>query len=748
MNKNGFSLVEMVVTMVIVVVVMAASMTFVNLKKITLGTHMEADKCIVNDSGSPATANCQQAIADCKYNRGNSCETAIYLSSESAYATAAKNILKQACTEGSETACDYFIEQCASDNTKCDISESTNDLRYFLALDANSNVKGKLYIYKKVKKWFTDQVSNLETEVLAACTAHPNSIACKIISQKIYNFNRPQRDEFTEEDDINGTTFDNGLVTLIEQGVAGFAIKFSPHTFNWYDWYGNDMVVDDDGSFYVASTGDSDKARLLKFDSEGNLLWARENSSSDMGLWIPSLAKDSAGNIYVGTTEGYLWKVDSSGNKIWIRGMNSVIGMNRLGVAIRDISGSDMVYIAGYNDPDLRIMRLDTDGNIQAQTEINVGSTFTSRVNMAIDSSGNLYISMRENKSIAGSLFLKLNSSLSILWDYTMNDSCYGGPIAVDSNDNLYALQGAHDSNNFSIYFIKFNSSGVVQWKKNLGDTGTDRNFGAIFIDNSDNVYITGQHAYSSETFGGEDAYVAKVNSSTGDLEWVRGMGTTGNDTGYAITGNNNGSLFINGYIGTTESFIIKMSDTQTDNISLTWNNYSYDPESISLSTSSQSKTFNTQSIDLDNYTSSITVSTLDPGVFFGLDDLAGLTADSRYYITTTDTNQVSEASTVVSIDITQTTPSDTDIKWLVSFDGRSTWHKLTGANCASTEVTSDVSTYDFSATDAANDYTEIESYMAGCDISTNGTLDFAIDLETTHDTNVPSLDKIIINYY
>lgn len=114
-------------------------------------------------------------------------------------------------------------------------------------------------------------------------------------------------------------------------------------------------------------------------------------------------------------------------------------------------------------------------------------------------------------------------------------------------------------------------------------------------------------------------------------------------------------------------------------------------------------------------------------------------------YATTVQYSNIQDVDIVSSVTITQTTPtSDTDVRWLVSFDEGATWEKWNGS-AWSTE-TSDLDSYDFQAN--GNTYDEIETGLTNY-IMEDGenTIDFAMDL-ASESSNLPTVDNIEVNYY
>jgi uncharacterized protein (TIGR02145 family) len=118
------------------------------------------------------------------------------------------------------------------------------------------------------------------------------------------------------------------------------------------------------------------------------------------------------------------------------------------------------------------------------------------------------------------------------------------------------------------------------------------------------------------------------------------------------------------------------------------------------------------------------------------------------YYITTTDSSQINTStySQISGISFTQTTPENTSLKYLTSFDDRTTWKYWNGSSWTTTTL-DDLQTN-------GNSNTELEaltetnwSSTGGFGAGTTTTLDFAVDLSTTDDSVTPELDQIEVSY-
>jgi len=205
---------------------------------------------------------------------------------------------------------------------------------------------------------------------------------------------------------------------------------------------------------------------------------------------------------------------------------------------------------------------------------------------IAVDSSGNAYLTgytsstnfptaspIQANRAGSYDVFItKVNSSGSALiystylggssWDY-------GRSIKVDSSGNVY-ITGNTNSTDFptasplqannaggdDAFIAKINSSGSsLIYSTYLGGSSTDIGEG-IDVDGSGNAYIVGYTASTNfptaspiqaNNAGNNDVFITKINSLGSSLVYSTYLGGTGNDNGLDIKVNNTGRAYITG---------------------------------------------------------------------------------------------------------------------------------------------------------------------------------------------------------
>ncbi len=321
---------------------------------------------------------------------------------------------------------------------------------------------------------------------------------------------------------------------------------------------GNGIAVDSSGNVYVtgysygtwgfplnAYSGDYD-IFVLKLSSSGAVQWNTffgSSSGYDVGNGI---AVDSGGNVYV---TGY-------SNATWGSPLNAYSG-----------------------DDDIFVLKLNSSGAVQWNTFFGSSSGYDVGNGIAVDSGGNIYVTGTSNATWGFPLnaysggydifVLKLSGSGAVQWNtFFGSSSGYdgGNGIAVDSSGNVYVTGASNAtwgsplnaySGESDIFVLKLSSSGAFQWNTFFGSSNGYDNGKGIAVDSSGNVYVTG---YSNATWGfplnaysGDyDIFVLKLSSS-GPVQWNTFFGSSnGYDNGKGIAVDSSGNVYVTGYSNAT----------------------------------------------------------------------------------------------------------------------------------------------------------------------------------------------------
>ena len=220
-NGKGFTLMEMMISMVVIAILMGASVPMITqFSSAKTGVDKNVAKCIVNNSVSngdttnwytdatgntsePTTEPCKAAVTDARYNRGRAVNTALWYAGvhgTAAQKLMAKKILRAACDLGGDKACDYFINTCWTDGsttgTRCDDTEDFTDITYYVHQHKSSNLNlGATYIYNQLETLIPKMIPNLLAEVIYSCSNNQapddnqnlgNNLACELSEPWVY----------------------------------------------------------------------------------------------------------------------------------------------------------------------------------------------------------------------------------------------------------------------------------------------------------------------------------------------------------------------------------------------------------------------------------------------------------------------------------------------------------------------------------------------------------------------------------
>jgi len=343
------------------------------------------------------------------------------------------------------------------------------------------------------------------------------------------------------------------------------------------------LALDSSGNIYVTgytsgtlggeTNGGGYDIFVAKFNSSGTKQWVSQLGAATMGTDADGdeigrgIAVGSSGNIYVtgytsgtlgGETNGggydvFVAKFNSAGTKQWISQlgdatMGTDADRSEFGWGIV-LDNSNNIYVTGYTDGTLG-GEPNGDGKPLLPPNGNNRDVFVAKFN----SSGT-----KQWVSQLGAATMGTDAGAEDV----------GTGIVLDSSGNIYVtgttrgtLGGETNGGNDDVFVAKFNSSGAKQWVSQLGDATMGANAdgsswgNGIALDNSNNIYVTGQ---TDGTLGGElnggyyDVFVAKFNSA-GTKQWISQLGDAtmgtdadGLDQGKAIALDTAGNIYVTG---------------------------------------------------------------------------------------------------------------------------------------------------------------------------------------------------------
>ncbi len=173
-------------------------------------------------------------------------------------------------------------------------------------------------------------------------------------------------------------------------------------------------------------------------------------------------------------------------------------------------------------------------------------------------------------KAFARMFVAKYNTNGTLQWitpggSSDSAETSFGMEVRTDNAGNIFvagSFTGTADfgssvqltsSGSDDIFLAKYNSSGVCQWAKKAGGSGSDAAMG-LDLDSDGNIFISGGFEGTSNfgngksltSSGNTDAFVAKYNSS-GECQWAKKAGGSGLDYSTKAALDDGGNLFAAG---------------------------------------------------------------------------------------------------------------------------------------------------------------------------------------------------------
>ncbi len=358
----------------------------------------------------------------------------------------------------------------------------------------------------------------------------------------------------------------------------------------------------DDGGYIVAGSTQSNDGDvtgnhgssdywIVKLDASGNIQWQRclGGSSYDYAISIRQTA--DGGYIvagYTGSNDGnvtgnhgisdfWVVKLDAAGAIQWQSCLggssseyaNSIQQTADGGYILTGYTGSNNGDVTGnHGGTDYWVVKLDASGAIQWQICLGGSSSDDARSIQQTADGGYIVAGYTNsnNGDVTGNhgnsdyWIVKLDASGNIQWQKCLggsnNDSAFsmqqtadGGYIVAgftQSNDG--DVTGYHGSNDG--WIVKLDASGNIQWQRCLGGSGNDTPYS--IRQTADGGYIVAGFTYSNDgdvagNHGGADCWIVKLDAS-GNIQWQRCLGGSGYDYAYSIQQTADGGYIVAGY--------------------------------------------------------------------------------------------------------------------------------------------------------------------------------------------------------
>ncbi|MBL4753048.1 MAG: SBBP repeat-containing protein [Flavobacteriales bacterium] len=320
--------------------------------------------------------------------------------------------------------------------------------------------------------------------------------------------------------------------------------------------FGSSSINFDTVAIANYNTNGSDDIFIAKYDSSGNILWAKSagGSSFDMGY---SIATDVSGNFFViGSFQSPTLTFDSI----------TLVNSN---------AGSSDIFIVKYN----------TNGNVIWAQSI-MGSAWDHGRSISTDSNGNIFVTgsfgsptltvgstSLVNTGVLDLFIVKYDSGGNVLWVKSEGGSAAdgGSSVSADTSGNIYmtggfssptitfgstTLTNTDTSFTSDVFLVKYNTDGNVLWAKSAGGSYGDAG-ASVSVDLSGNALVTGYFGSSSINFdtiaiansntdNSNDIFITKYDSS-GNVLWAKSAVGSADEQSFGISTDSSGNVFVTG---------------------------------------------------------------------------------------------------------------------------------------------------------------------------------------------------------
>jgi Secretion system C-terminal sorting domain len=295
---------------------------------------------------------------------------------------------------------------------------------------------------------------------------------------------------------------------------------------NWDNCFGT--AVDDNMNFYAVG-------------------FFEDTIDFDPGIGQLSIASN-------GQSDGYILKLDSNGNFVWLR---KVIGVeNQLCLSIK-IMGSKL-YVAG----DFKGSAIFDPGQTNYILTA-MSNSYSDIYVMEMDTAGN-FKWVKQLMGTAGMSVRELNL------DYTYNILLTGTFLGtVDFNPDIIGSYTLTSAGGRDVFVCKLDTGGNFIWAKQIGGTGVYQDGNSIDVDGIGDVYVTGEFngtidldpgigvfslSTSTTVLADMDVFICKLDSG-GNFIWGMGFGSIDGEFANKILYDGDEHIYISGGFSNTIDF-------------------------------------------------------------------------------------------------------------------------------------------------------------------------------------------------
>jgi len=321
--------------------------------------------------------------------------------------------------------------------------------------------------------------------------------------------------------------------------------------------YGSFVKTDKDGNYFVAGRSSGSKTKfdyaLIKYSPSGTVLWERRFNGEANSYDEPfGLLVDKEGNSYITGASKYISnnkltecvtiKYNPEGQIQWINKFRNSYNLNSVGHSVT-IDQEKNVYVAGYtgdeNSKDILLIRINIKGETVWDRSFDANFFSADYTDIIYLYKEHIYVcgaAVTDNAYFQDYIILKYDINGNLIWQRDHNGTLNGFDIAraifVDRSENIYVTGYTENKDTkLDITTMKLNKDGDIIWVTDFNGTGDGYDWpNHVLADDHGNVYVEGGSQNEREinpecqTELGKcrnDATLIKYLPS-GRIDWVR----------------------------------------------------------------------------------------------------------------------------------------------------------------------------------------------------------------------------------
>lgn len=317
---------------------------------------------------------------------------------------------------------------------------------------------------------------------------------------------------------------------------------------------GNDIIFTTDGGYIIAGDTDSNDGDVTGNHGPGS-------GSGYFDAWLVKLS--STGTIQ--------WQKCYGGNaNESAQEVKQTSDGGYIFCGYTNLSNGDVTGFHGGSGFDFWVVKTSSTGTIQWQKCLGGSGDDQSRSIVLTNDGG--YIVTGYTVSFNGDI--TLNNGFTDIWLVKLSSTgviqwqkCYGGSGSetsdkiITTSDGGYLISGSTDSNggNVSgfnggsndIWVLKITSTGILQWQKCIGGSSSESVLNVLQLNNGNYSLFgyTSSNSFNNYHGGQFDVLLFEI-STTGNVLWNNCFGGSSTDIGQYHGINNNGNYYFCGYSG------------------------------------------------------------------------------------------------------------------------------------------------------------------------------------------------------